>query len=141
MVLRAVLDTSVIVSGIIRPRGTPGQILERILDDAFVLVVSPPMMDELRRTLKKPRIRRYTRWSDEEIDLRTGELEMLADPFEGKMAVVTTLRDPDDLMFLVAAIEGRASYIVTGDEDLLTLQEYEGISIVTPRAFLDLLTG
>jgi predicted nucleic acid-binding protein len=42
---------------------------------------------------------------------------------------------------LSTAIEGRADAIVTGDADLLVLEEHEGIAIVTPRAFLDLLRG
>ena len=40
---------------------------------------------------------------------------------------------------MAAAIEGRAAFLVTGDPDLLTLGEHEGIRIITPRAFLDLL--
>ena len=50
-------------------------------------------------------------------------------------------RDPEDDAVLSAAIEGRADVIVTGDADLLALEEHEGIAIVTPRAFFDLFQG
>jgi uncharacterized protein len=140
-VLRVVLDTNVIVSGLISPGGTPGQILQRLVDEAFLLVLSPPLVEELRRTLRRPRIRKFLRLSDAEVEGRIAQLETLADPVESKLEVQVEVRDPDDVVFLVAAIEGRAACIVTGDGDLLTLGEHEGIVIVTPRAFLDLLDG
>ncbi len=137
--LRVVLDTNVIVSGLISPGGTPGQILQRLVDEAFLLVLSPPLVEELRRTLRRPGIRRFIRLSDAEVEGRIAQLETLADPVEGKIEVQSAVRDPDDVMFLVAAVEARADCIVTGDDDLLTLGEHEGIVIVKPRAFLNLL--
>jgi hypothetical protein len=140
-VLRAVLDTNVIVSGLIRPAGAPGQILERLLDEIFILVVSPDLVDELRRSLRRPRLRRYIRLSSEELEGRIAQLETLADPVEGTLDLKVDVRDPDDIKFLAVAVEARAEYVVTGDADLLTLREHEGIQIVTPRAFLELLAG
>jgi hypothetical protein len=49
------------------------------------------------------------------------------------------VRDPDDEAILATALEGRAEVIVTGDDDLLSLGQFEGIPIVKPRAFLDWL--
>lgn len=65
----------------------------------------------------------------------------IADLVQDTGAVVGVCRDPADDMVLAAAREGRAEVIVTGDADLLTLAEYEGIAIVKPRAFLALLEG
>jgi hypothetical protein len=48
-------------------------------------------------------------------------------------------KDPDDDKYIAAAIEGRARFLVAGDSDLLDLKEYDGIRIVSPRVFLDLL--
>ena len=48
-------------------------------------------------------------------------------------------RDPDDDWVLATAVTGAADVIVTGDKDLLVLKRYEGIPIVTPRGFLELL--
>ena len=47
--------------------------------------------------------------------------------------------DPDDDIYISAALEGRCTYIVSGDPDLLTIGEHEGVRILTPRAFLTLL--
>ncbi len=49
------------------------------------------------------------------------------------------VRDPDDVMIMVAAVEARADYVVTGNGDLLAMGEHDGTPIVTPRAFLGLL--
>jgi hypothetical protein len=49
--------------------------------------------------------------------------------------------DPDDDKYLAAALEGRATLVVTGDPDLLALEEHQRVRIVNPRAFLGLLGG
>ena len=49
--------------------------------------------------------------------------------------------DAEDDKYFAAALEGRATMIVTGDPDLLVVKEYRGIRVVTPRVFLDLLSG
>jgi hypothetical protein len=50
-------------------------------------------------------------------------------------------KDPDDDKYLVAALEGRAEYLVSGDSDLLALREYKGVNIVTAREFLRIIEG
>jgi hypothetical protein len=138
-VVRAVLDTNVLLSALIRPCGPPGRILDRLTDGAFELVLSPRLVDELRRASRYRHVRKYVRLSDQELEVRLAQIETVADPVEGTRTVRRAVRDPHDLMFLAAAVEGRADYIVTGDEDLLALDEHEDIAIVTPRAFLDVL--
>ena len=49
---------------------------------------------------------------------------------------VTACRDPKDNKFLELAVRGRASHLLTGDTDLLSLHPFRGIAIVTPQAFL-----
>jgi uncharacterized protein len=49
--------------------------------------------------------------------------------------------DPDDDKYLAAAVEGRAAFVVTGDPDLLAGKEHAGVRIVSPREFLDVLSG
>jgi predicted nucleic acid-binding protein len=56
-------------------------------------------------------------------------------------SVKNICRDPNDDMVLECAVRAGAKAIVTGDKDLLTLGEYEGIRIVTPRTFLDEFQG
>ena len=64
---------------------------------------------------------------------------MLRAVLDANVYVSAIIQDPDDDKYLAAAVEGRARYVVTGDRDLLSLGEFEGVQVVTPRAFLDLL--
>ncbi len=136
--LRAVLDANVYVSGYVRPEGPPGQIVERLLrDSAFEVVLSTAIVDEVLRALAYPRVRKSAR-TKVGPDLWFEDIVMLA-------ALVTdheigaVSKDPDDDKYIAAAIEGRASFVVSGDPDLLDIKDHEGIRIVNPRTFLDLL--
>jgi hypothetical protein len=138
-VLRVVLDANVYISAILRPEGPPGQIVERFLrDNAFEIVLSAAIVDETIRALAYPKVRKHLRagvdanlWFEDIIVLA----HLVADVDE--LAAVSV--DADDDKYLAAAIEGRATLVVSGDPDLLTIKEHEGVRIVTPRAFLDLL--
>ena len=131
------LDTNVVVSASIRPDGPPRQIIKLLLAGEVELVTCPAMADELRRTLTRPSVRKYVRASRRELAGRLLQLEALADVVQGTGKIAIQLRDPDDVVFLVAAVEGRAGYLVTGDADLLVVGQYEDVHIVTPRTFLD----
>jgi uncharacterized protein len=139
--VRALLDANVLISAVIRPRGTPGLIVAAVLErNAYELVLSPSIVAEVEAALKLTKIRRYLREPDEAL-LWLADLAALADLAEDSGRVKGICRDPADDAVLSAAIEGRADVIVTGDADLLSLREHEGVAIVTPRAFLGLFRG
>jgi uncharacterized protein len=139
--VRALLDANVLISAVIRPRGAPGLIITALLErDRFELVLSPRIVAEVEAALKLRKIRKYLREPDEAL-LWLADLAALADLADDTGRAKGVCRDPGDDAVLSAAIEGRADVIVTGDADLLVLEEHEGIAIVTPRAFLDLLRG
>jgi putative PIN family toxin of toxin-antitoxin system len=103
-------------------------------------IMSQAIVEEVLRALGYPKVRKYIRprldpelWSEDIVVLShlvAGERE-----FEGAS------KDPDDDKYIAAAIEGRAGFVVAGDSDLLDLKEYDGIRIVSPRVFLDLLVA
>ena len=137
--LRAVLDASVFVSAVIHAEGPPGRIIERFLrTQAFTLVLSPSIIEEVLRALDYPKVRRYLR-RDLDATLWFEDLVVLAELVSGAPQVSDVSEDPDDDKYLVAAVEGRATFVVTGDPHLLAVDPYEGIRVVSPRAFLDLL--
>jgi putative PIN family toxin of toxin-antitoxin system len=138
--IRAVLDANVVVSGILSENGTPGKILKAWYEDRFHLVVSPAILDELRRVLHYPRIARRHHWSASQVREFLEDLASLAILTPGQFALPTIIaEDPSDDRYLECAIEGEASYIVSGDRHLLDLETYQGIEIVSPRAFIKLL--
>jgi len=136
--LRAVLDAHVYISAIIQPGGTPGRIVERFLRDAsFEIVVSPAIVDEVLRALAYPKVRKLLRGADAQLWFE--DIVVLADLVAGAQQLSGVCEDPDDDKYVAAALEGRAACVVTGDRAFLALEEYAGVEIVRPRAFLALL--
>lgn len=139
--LRVVLDANVYISAIIRPEGPPGRIVARFLRQAaFEIVLSPALVEETLRALMYPKVRKHVRVGVDP-HLWFEDIIVLAQLVAGEVELPAVSADPDDDKYLAAAVEGRATLVVTGDPDLLALKEYQGIRIVTPRAFLDLLGG
>ena len=127
-----------LISAAIRPSGPPGQIVTALLTQAFELVLSPGIIDEVEAALALPKIRKYLREPDE-ARRWLADIIAVADLVQDMGNVTGVCRDPADDAVLAAAVEGRVGAIVTGDDDLLALGEYEGIIIVAPRPFLDLI--
>ena len=137
--IRAVLDANVYVSAAVRPVGPPGQIIERFLrDGAFEIVMSQPIIEEVLRALNYPKARKYIR-PELDPELWFEDIIVLSQLVAAGPELDAVSKDPDDDKYIAAAIEGRAGFVAAGDSDLLDLQQHEGIRILSPRAFLDLL--
>ena len=137
--IRAVLDANVYVSAAVRPEGPPGQIIERFLrEGAFEIVISQAIVEEVLRALGYPKVRKYIR-PGLGPELWFEDIVVLSQLVAGEHTLHSASKDPDDDKYLAAAIEGRAGYVVAGDSDLLDLKEFDGIRIVSPRAFSNLV--
>ena len=137
--LRAVLDANVYVSAYVRPEGPPGQIIDRLLRSmTFEVLLSSEIIHEVLLALAYPKVQKAAR-TKLEPDLWFEDIVVLAQLVTGQQKVPPLSEDPDDDKYAAAAIEGRATFVVTGDPDLLTLKEHEGVRIVSPRTFLTLL--
>lgn len=132
---RAGVDTNLLIRALIKPRGTVGPLLTRLRANAYTLIYSPPLLDELIEKLALPRIRQKYALDHQAVE---DTLALLA--LRGELVYPTraikVYRDPDDNAVLEAAIAGNASSIVSGDEDLLVLKKFESVKIVTARVFL-----
>lgn len=137
--LRAVLDTNVIVSGLINPQGAPAAVLKALRSRRFTLISSPAINGEIIEVLNRPYIRE--RYGLEEVIFDVSFLlwelaELIIDP-----PVARVSADPDDDKFLAAAAAGLADYLITGDAGhLLQLREYRDVRIISPAEFLAVLT-
>lgn len=135
--MRVLLDSNVLISGLLPRDAPPGRLLRAWLDDRFVLVTSRAQLDELRVAFTYPRLRT---WIPE--DLAALVLETL-DTRAVVVADLPTLdvsSDPDDNPILATAVAGEADLIVSGDrKGMRDLGEVEGISIVTARAAVERL--
>jgi uncharacterized protein len=140
-VLRVVLDANVFVSAYINPEGTPGQIVQSFLrDGSFALVLSEPIIAEVLEALAYPKVLKAARLKIEPA-LWFEDLVVLSQLVSDDIAIQRISADPDDDQYVACAIAGRATFIVTGDPDLLNVRQHEGVRIVTPRSFLDVLAN
>jgi putative PIN family toxin of toxin-antitoxin system len=138
--VRAVLDANVLISALIRPAGPPGRIVARFLEDhAYELVSSPAILEELRRSLRYPKVRRYLPASGEELDLWVDALRSVVLLVKGSISQRVVAADPADDVYLATAVDGLAEFVVTGGRHLLEVSRFQGIRIVTPREFLTIL--
>jgi putative PIN family toxin of toxin-antitoxin system len=139
MPIRAVLDTNVLVSGLVSQKGLPRQILDAWLEGRYTLVISLYMVDELAHVLTYPHIAERIRLTREELEAILAILLSQAELTPGKLQLPGATRDPKDDPVVACAVEGRAGYIVSGDQDLLLLGEYKSVRVVTPRRFVEIL--
>lgn len=132
--MRAVLDTNIFVSGI-HWSGPSEKVLRAWFLNKFKLVSSTKTVDEFVKTMvsfKVPmKIEDILWW--ESLILEKSELVV------PKRKINVVKDDPDDNKFVETALEGKADYIVTQDRHLLNIKEFQGIRILTPEEFLEIL--
>lgn len=135
----AVLDASVLISAFLTP-GPPRRLLDLAERGIFRMVLSPILIEEIRRSLSKPKLVAAYRHTPTAVAAFTDALAAVALVVEGEPGFVSACRDPDDHHVIAAAVTAAATHIVTGDRDLLALGDHAGIRIVPARQFLELLT-
>ena len=132
---RLVVDTNVVVRAAIGTGSSHQFWLEALLGGKCTLVTSDEIISEIREVLGRPKFR----LDEGQINEAMSELKSLSDVIETRSRFRVVKRDPDDDIFINAAYDGRAGYIVSGDSDLLDLKEFRGIKMVTAAQMLGIL--
>lgn len=135
---RSVIDTNILIRALIKPLGTVAPIIVRLQQGKFTLVYSQQLLDELIEKLELPRIRIKYGLDREKIENFLTLLVALGERVEPDRKV-SVCRDPDDNLVIEVALAGKAEFVVTGDEDLLVLKQFETVRFITPREFLSIL--
>jgi putative PIN family toxin of toxin-antitoxin system len=134
-VLRVVIDTNVLVSGIIQRKGFPYKVVKAWEDDVLILITSDDLINEAGRVLRYEKIRVKYSLDDEEIKQVLLNLMRYSIVVNDPPKIDVIREDPADNNILAAATEGKADYIISGDSHLLNLENYKGIRILTPKEF------
>jgi len=137
-VITVVLDTNVLAAGFVRPEPAPGQLLAAWLAGAYMLIVSDHILTELARTFEEPYFRHHLTPEQRANNLALVREEATITPLTAQVTGIAT--HPEDDLVLATAVSGQAQYLVTGDKKLQQLGTYQGVTILSPRAFLELLT-
>jgi putative PIN family toxin of toxin-antitoxin system len=136
--MRAVLDTNVLISGVIAT-GVPHELLVMGFDHDYQIVVSVETLTEFRETLLKYPERFQMNEDDVQEEVET--IRYFAEFAHPQEDIAAVEDDPDDDKFLEAAVAGDVDYLVSGDGHLLDLDSFRGIDIVEPRTFYERLDG
>ncbi len=143
--MKVVIDTNVFISSTMSTKGAPAQVFDKWLSGAFELIVSDDIMTEYRTVLRYGHVRKRHGLTPPEMEKLINDF--LRDFLRGVTLITPTetvhsvIDDPDDNKFLECAQAGGAEFVISGDKHLLNLKEYEGIQILSPSAFLLLLSG
>ena len=129
--MKIVVDTNVLISGVFFG-GAPKQILQAIVSSKVTACATTEIVDEYLAIVEEMIARKQGTINRNILSPLIGSLEMIEPQTQ-----VTLSRDPDDDKFLGCAKDTKALYIVSGDKDLLVLERYENIEIITARDFCD----
>jgi putative PIN family toxin of toxin-antitoxin system len=128
--LRLVVDTNVVVSAVLWG-GRPGELIAAAGEGEVRLHSSRDLLDELRATLERPKLARHVEARALTVDGILADYRRLVTLTRRALPAGAWSRDPDDDLVIACALAARADFIVTGDDDLLTLGVVDDVRIVT----------
>ncbi|MEK9143792.1 MAG: putative toxin-antitoxin system toxin component, PIN family [Patescibacteria group bacterium] len=140
----AVLDTNVVVSGLIVPKSKPGHLISAWKRNLFQLVTSAFLLHELEFVLKRPIFLNKYSLKTTSIDAFVARMARRSLLVENVQSHDVPLRDPKDIIVLATALDGKSDFLVSGDKDLLALKQEQfphQLQILTVNEFLKQLEG
>ena len=132
--MKVVLDTNVLLSGLMFPDGAPGRVVAAWRQARFELVISVPQLAEIGRALAYRKIQRILGWDDQRIEEFIRQLYVRAQVVDLAGTSVEVPGDPDDIPILATLVAAKADVLITGDGDLLALRDRYAIQ--TPAEFV-----
>lgn len=128
--MRVVVDTNVFISGVFFG-GKPRVVLESIVRGDITAFASKAIIEEYSETVQDLIGRRQGSLSQEAVSSFVASLNII----ETRTKVIAS-RDPDDDKFIECALDASALYIISGDKDLLSLEKYRGVKMITAADFV-----
>ncbi len=133
--IKVVLGTNVLIS-VILFGGPPREVLSLVITGKIKNYISKHILDEISDVLKRPKFG----FDITKLTAIIREIEALSELVELKEEIDIITVDRDDDYILACAITAEVDYLITGDNDLLNLNEYQGIKIIMPAGFLNIIT-
>ena len=129
--MKIVIDTNVFISGIFFG-GAPKEVLKAVTADRIQAFATQEIVDEYNETMDELMTKYGGRLDRSGLSRFTMKLNLIE-----PITQTAVCRDPDDDKFLSCAVDSKSLYIVSGDKDLLVLENYEGVEIITAREICD----
>jgi putative PIN family toxin of toxin-antitoxin system len=138
--IKAVFDTNIFVSAIIRPQGLPARLVDMATQGRFELFISTQIIDELVSVLAYPRIKQKYRLEDEIAEVFIGFLLKTCPNIGQAPELYVVPNDPKDNPVVSTALACDADFLVTGDKaHILSLGDIGRLKIVTVKVFADMM--
>lgn len=137
---KAVIDTNIVISGIFFG-GNSLKILNALDQGLFKVVLSKEIIDEYKDTIEYFEANKKKKAPYIESVRALENIIAKSDIVDITGVIAPPCNDPDDIIFLQTAIAGKAKYLVSGDNHLLSVEKYKGGLILNAKDFLDKLTG
>lgn len=137
--VKAVVDTNIVLSGFLSAKGAPAEVLEAWVERRFVPMVSGEIKKEYLAALQYERIKKRLGREFHNAKHTLRQILKLAENVYPKIKL-TFFSDPQDNMFIEAAIASEAAFLVTGDKGMLVMSSYDDVKILNAREFLAQLT-
>ena len=131
--LRIVLDSVVLVSAFITDNGLAAELLDRAAENADLYTTKEILQEIQRVLLEKDHLRSRFSYDDTNVERFIQALEAISVAVSPSFQLQVIERDPKDDMIIACAVEAQAHYIVSRDLDLLDLEEYQEIRIISPE--------
>ncbi len=131
--MKVVLDTNVVVSGLISPFGAPGEIVRMVASGALELCYDARVLSEYRNVL----LRQKFSFDQAHVEDLLDQIEACGHVTTGKL-LTKRLSDSDDEPFLEVALGGEAYYLVTGNLKHYPAEKRQGMRVVSPTEFLEI---
>ena len=130
--MKIVLDTNVLVAGLLTPHGPPGRILDGLLTGDLVACLDDRILGEYREVLGRPKLGIGAAKGEAILDyIETAGVQVVAP------ALDASLPDPEDRMFIEVAVAAGAECVVTGNVRHFPAKGRQGVRVLTPREFTE----
>lgn len=130
--MKVVLDTNVLVSGLLKPFGTPGEIVRMTSAGTLELCYDARIFSEYREVLLRPEFS----FDEDHVDALLEQIKAAGHSVAGD-PLKKRLPDPTDEAFLEAALAGKAERLITGNLKHFPADKREGVKVVSPSEFLE----
>jgi len=128
--VRAVFDTNVLVSALLW-HGPPHALLEQVRNGSIALIISPALLAELADVIGRAKFDAILVRANTSREQALAQVRQLAEVVDPPPLPQPVCRDPDDDAVLALALAAKVDCIVSGDDDLLVLETFQGIAIIT----------
>jgi len=130
--MRVVIDTNVLVSGVINPHGPPGRIVNAVMSEMIIVLYDDRILSEYREVLMRPMFG----FERADIDVLLEFIELTGE-YTGAEPIAVVLADARDLPFLEVAVAGRADALISGNiKHFKPRRGRHNIHVSTPAEFV-----